>query len=49
MQRAVQVPNSLIDAILGLVVLFVVGSALWSHRLTIRRMMSAAKRGEEQE
>jgi ABC-type uncharacterized transport system permease subunit len=49
MQRAVQVPNSLIDAILGLVVLFVVGSALWSHRLTIRWMMSAAKRGEEQE
>jgi len=49
MQRAVQVPNSLIDAILGLVVLFVVGSALWSHRLTIRRMMSIAKRGEEQE
>jgi simple sugar transport system permease protein len=49
MQRAVQVPNSLIDAILGLVVLFVVGSALWSHRLTIKRMMTAAKRGEVQE
>ena len=32
MQRAVQVPSSLIDAILGLVVLFVSGSTLWSRR-----------------
>ena len=32
MQRAVQVPSSLINAILGLVVLFVSGSALWSRR-----------------
>jgi ABC-type uncharacterized transport system permease subunit len=46
MQRAVQVPNSLIDTILGLVVLFVVGSALWSRRWAARRMM-AAVRGEE--
>jgi simple sugar transport system permease protein len=46
MQRAVQVPNSLIDAILGLVVLFVVGSALWSRRWAARRLMAAVK-GEE--
>lgn len=49
MQRAVQVPNSLIDAILGLVVLFVVGSALWSRRWAARRQMEAAKNQEEQE
>ena len=48
MQRAVQVPNSLIDAILGLVVLFVVGSALWSHRWAAHRQMAAAKNQEEQ-
>lgn len=48
MQRAVQVPNSLIDAILGLVVLFVVGSALYSRRWAARRQMAAAKSQEEQ-
>ena len=48
MQRAVQVPNSLIDAILGLVVLFVVGSALWSRRWAARRQMATAKSQEEQ-
>ena len=46
MQRAVQVPNSLIDVILGLVVLFVVGSALWSRRWASRRMMASAKANE---
>jgi simple sugar transport system permease protein len=46
MQRAVQVPNSLIDAILGLVVLFVVGSALWSLRLAARRKIALAKSQE---
>lgn len=48
MQRAVQVPNSLIDAILGLVVLFVVGSALYSRRWAARRQMAAARSQEEQ-
>lgn len=48
MQRAVQVPNSLIDTILGLVVLFVVGSALWTRRWTARRQMAAMKKGEGQ-
>ncbi len=36
MQRAVQVPSSLITAILGLVVLFVSGSALWARRWEAR-------------
>ncbi|MGA2762901.1 MAG: ABC transporter permease [Spirochaetia bacterium] len=40
MQRAVQVPSSLIDAILGLVVLFVSGSALWSRKWASRRRVS---------
>lgn len=48
MQRAVQVPNSLIDTILGLVVLFVVGSSLWSRRWAARRQMTAARSQEEQ-
>jgi simple sugar transport system permease protein len=46
MQRAVQVPSSLIDAILGLVVLFVVGSALWSRRWAARSAMVSAKSDE---
>jgi general nucleoside transport system permease protein len=46
MQRAVQVPSSLIGAILGLVVLFVVGSALWNRRWAARRLMAAAKSQE---
>ena len=49
MQRAMQVPNSLIDTILGLVVLFVVGSALWSRRWAAKRQMAAAKSQEVQE
>ncbi len=37
MQRAVQVPSSLVTALLGLVVLFVSGSALWTQRWAARR------------
>jgi ABC-type uncharacterized transport system permease subunit len=37
MQRAVQVPSSLVVALLGLVVLFVSGSALWARRWSARR------------
>lgn len=37
MQRAVQVPSSLITAMLGLIVLFVSGSALWTRRWVARR------------
>jgi simple sugar transport system permease protein len=46
MQRAVQVPSALVDTIMGLVVLFVVGSALLSRQWTVRRLAAAAK-GQE--
>jgi general nucleoside transport system permease protein len=38
MQRAVQVPSSLVTAILGIIVLFVSGAALWSRRWAARRL-----------
>jgi simple sugar transport system permease protein len=38
MQRAVQVPSALIQAILGLIVLFVVGSQYWARRRAARRI-----------
>jgi general nucleoside transport system permease protein len=47
MQRAVQVPSSLIDALLGLVVLFVSGSTLWSRRWASRRRTSEQMDEEE--
>jgi len=47
MQRAVQVPSSLITAILGMVVLFVSGSALWSRRWAASRKL-AVQKGEEE-
>jgi general nucleoside transport system permease protein len=37
MQRAVQVPSSLVDTILGLIVLFVVGSSLLSQKWSLKR------------
>ena len=37
MQRAVQVPSALVTAVLGLIVLFVSGAALWSRRRTAKR------------
>jgi len=46
MQRAVQVPSALVNALLGLVVLFVVGSALWSRRWAARREVAAIKAQE---
>jgi len=46
MQRSVQVPSSLINVILGLVVLFVSGSAIWSRRWAARRKSSETQ--EEQ-
>jgi simple sugar transport system permease protein len=42
MQRAVQIPSALIDTILGLVVLFVVGSAYWTKRLARQRSIRAS-------
>ncbi len=47
MQRAVQVPSSLINAILGLVVLFVSGAALWSRRWAARRRMGVQNKEEK--
>jgi ABC-type uncharacterized transport system permease subunit len=38
MQRAVQVPSALIDALLGLIVLFVVGSQYWARKRAARRV-----------
>ena len=49
MQRAVQVPSSLITAILGLVVLFVSGAALWSRRWAASRKLAVQKGEEEKE
>ncbi len=47
MQRAVQVPSALIDMLLGLVVLFVVGSAFLSKQWAVRRAIATAKAGVE--
>jgi general nucleoside transport system permease protein len=44
MQRSVQVPSSLITVILGMVVLFVSGSAIWSRRWTARRKTGNAQK-----
>lgn len=46
MQRAVQVPSALIDALLGLIVLLVIGSQMWSRRLATRRTIALAKKAE---
>jgi general nucleoside transport system permease protein len=43
MQRAVQVPSALVGALLGLVVLFVVGSNFLSRRWAARRQLLAQK------
>ncbi len=49
MQRAVQVPSALIDMLLGLVVLFVVGSAYISKQWTIRRAIISSKSSTDEE
>jgi len=41
------VPSSLVMALLGLVVLFVSGSALWSRRWAARRQIGEQKDREE--
>jgi general nucleoside transport system permease protein len=46
MQRAVQVPSALTGAILGLVVLFVSGSALYSRRWAAKRRIDEIKTQE---
>jgi simple sugar transport system permease protein len=47
MQRAVQVPSALIGTILGLVVLFVVGSNYISNKWASRRSIQQASKSEE--
>ncbi len=47
MQRAVQVPSALIDTLLGLIVLLVIGSQMWSRRLATRRTIALAKKNAE--
>jgi general nucleoside transport system permease protein len=47
MQRSAQIPSSLITSILGLVVLFVSGSALWSRRWATSRKIEAKKDEED--
>jgi len=46
MQRAIQVPSALTTAILGLVVLFVSGSALYARRWAAHRHINALKEEE---
>lgn len=46
MQRAVQVPSALIDTLQGLIVLFVVGSALLSRRWAARQQALAVARSD---
>jgi len=45
MQRAVQVPSALVDTIMGLVVLFVVGSSYLSHQWSARRLRGSQGAG----
>lgn len=49
MQRSVQVPSALIDALLGLVVLLVVGSQMWSRQIATRRQIALAAKREHGE
>jgi simple sugar transport system permease protein len=43
MQRAVQIPQVLVTALLGLVVLFVVSTEIWSRRRAARRVSAATE------
>ena len=43
MQRAVQVPQVFITALMGLVILFVVSSEIWSRRQARRRVIATGE------
>lgn len=43
MQRAVQIPQVLVTALLGVIVLFVVSSEIWSRRLASRRVTAPSE------
>ena len=47
MQRAMQVPSSLVTAILGLIVLFVSGASIWARRWSERRLSAGREAGGE--
>ena len=47
MQRAVQVPSSLVMAILGLIVLFVSGSAIWARKWSAGRRIAEQRAKED--
>ena len=47
MQRAMQVPSSLVDVLLGLIVLFVVGSQYYAHKRAARRASTVVTTVEE--
>lgn len=44
MQRAVQVPQVLVTALMGLIILFVVSSDIWSRRRASRRVIATSQR-----
>lgn len=48
MQRAVQVPSSLVDVLLGLIVLFVVGSQYYARKRAARRASATVTTVEEE-
>jgi simple sugar transport system permease protein len=48
MQRAVQVPSSLVDVLLGLIVLFVVGSQYYARKRAARRASTTVTTVEEE-
>ena len=48
MQRAVQVPSSLVTAILGIIVLFVSGASLWSRRWSARRLAEQGRARQDE-
>lgn len=46
MQRAVQVPSSLVTAVLGMIVLLVSGAGIWAKTWATRRLAAAGRREE---
>jgi simple sugar transport system permease protein len=49
MQRAVQVPSALVGTLLGLIVLFVVGSQYWARKRAARRVDTAMTAAAEEQ
>lgn len=49
MQRAVQVPSALVGTLLGLIVLFVVGSQYWARKRAARRVDAAMTAAAEEQ